>query len=131
MNMINKAKKDFNKTINLHFTCLEMNDYRDGENAHSMAKSLVKYFGDLAKDKGITLKGENALAGGLYNDNGWQNMAYAINNHYYSGVTLLRMHDVVENYSKLINFMNEIGADNLSNTMEFKDNDQIDYQKAI
>ena len=76
--------------IALHFTCLEMinKDYE----GYSRASDLVGWFADAAHELGIGLMGENALAGELYGEQGWKQMASALKRSPgYGGLTLLRM----------------------------------------
>ncbi|GAA0076443.1 family 14 glycosylhydrolase [Clostridium sp. CTA-5] len=81
--------------LDLTFTCLEMNDsdaYKD--NYYSAPKSLVIEIANLAKSKGITMCGENALA--IVNNNqGYQNSAEALFNYDLSGFTLLRINNLL------------------------------------
>ncbi|MGL5860000.1 MAG: hypothetical protein ACRCY9_01920, partial [Phycicoccus sp.] len=44
---------------------------------------------------GVTIKGENALDGGVRSDLGWDNIVNAIRHAAYSGLTVLRIDDVV------------------------------------
>ena len=80
--------------IVLHFTCLEMDDQPDSQ-ASSLAKSMVFLMGANANRRGITIKGENALAGSLYSDRGWENIENVLEWSHYSGITILRMGDVL------------------------------------
>jgi len=84
---------DFSSPATLHFTCLEMSDYNS--EATSKPKTLVGWIGDSAHTKGIDLKGENALNGGNDGSDFWNNINDAIQNHNYSGLTLLRINDGV------------------------------------
>ena len=92
-----------NPKMVLHFTCLEMGDRENWDNAKSLAKSLVRWVGKEAHRQGIALKGENALAGGLYSDYGWNNIEEAIADYHYDGATFLRVFDITRN--------NAIGAE--------------------
>ena len=79
--------------ITLHFTALEM----DNENfspQYSKAKDLVFWVAEGAKNQGVTIKGENALSGGINSDNGWNNIENAFTYASYSGLTVLRMGNV-------------------------------------
>lgn len=74
----------------VHFTCLEMvnKDYE----GYSRAADLVSWFAEAAHELGISLMGENALAGELYGEQGWQQMAAALSRSPgFGGITLLRM----------------------------------------
>lgn len=83
------------------FTAIEMSDGQDGPAAQSMPHTLAAWVGQLAHRMGVPLKGENALAGTLYNGYNWDLMMslMALPNYsgYYHGVTLLRMSDVLNN----------------------------------
>jgi beta-amylase len=91
--------------ITLHFTALEMPDGREwdgGSHAWSDAASLVGWVGASAQKAGVTLKGENALASNLQSVGtpstvGWSHIRDAFTGPApaYSGLTLLRLSDVV------------------------------------
>lgn len=84
--------------LDLTFTCLEMDDskaYTSPE--YSAPKSLVINVANLAKNKGISINGENALA--INNDNQkYINSAEMLFNYNFSGFTLLRMANIVDGY---------------------------------
>ena len=85
--------KEFGGRVILHFTCLEMND---GSGHHtSGAKTLVGWVGDTAHRHMVEVKGENALPFGNDDQQFWNNINDAINNHHYNGITILRMNDAV------------------------------------
>ena len=76
--------------VALHFTCLEMinKDYE----GYSRAADLVGWFADAAHELGIALMGENALAGELYGEQGWKQIASALHRSPgFGGITFLRM----------------------------------------
>ena len=76
--------------VALHFTCLEMinKDYE----GYSRAADLVGWFADAAHELGIALMGENALAGELYGEQGWKQIASALHRTPgFGGITFLRM----------------------------------------
>lgn len=75
----------------LTFTCLEMGDY-DAHTApyYSAPKTLVTQIATLAKKKGISLNGENALPL-INNEWGFDNIAEMVFNYDFDGFTLLRM----------------------------------------
>jgi beta-amylase len=81
------------RTVVVHFTALEMNDMNEPPQ-YSLAKTLVGWFGQYAYDAGVPLKGENALQGGVYSDNGWDNINDAFDTWGYLGLTVLRSSDV-------------------------------------
>jgi beta-amylase len=75
----------------LHFTCLEM---ADGE-PESLAYQLVRWVGAEAVRQGVEIKGENALNYTLYDPESWTRIRSAL--ALYSGLTVLRITDVVAN----------------------------------
>ncbi|AJQ93792.1 family 14 glycosylhydrolase [Gynuella sunshinyii] len=81
------------RNIVLHFTALEM-DNQNWSPQYSLAKDLVFWVADGATAQGVTIKGENALAGGVASDNGWNNIENAFTWSGYSGLTILRIGDV-------------------------------------
>lgn len=83
------------REVVMHFTALEMAD-GDTPPAYSLAKTLVTWVGDYAARGRTPLKGENALAGGVTNDFGWDNIEDAFDQWGYRGLTVLRMGDVAE-----------------------------------
>ena len=109
-NPILKMVKD-NDAI-LHFTCLEMND-QSGEQT-SFPKTLVQNLGTSAQNLGVTLKGENALAGGEDYDYYWNNLRNAVANYGYDGITILRLNDAVNNasYNYYKSFIKDFGIEN-------------------
>ncbi|MFC3889140.1 family 14 glycosylhydrolase [Salinispirillum marinum] len=90
---------DQSRNVVLHFTALEMNnqDYDGGSLAYSRAQDLVFWVGDAAGALGVDLKGENALAGGVQTDTGWNNIENAFTWTSYNGLTVLRVSNVTEN----------------------------------
>jgi hypothetical protein len=82
--------------IDFHFTCLEKDDMEwDGSNhAFSLAKTLVFWVAQGAADKGLVIKGENALDGGVMSDHGWDNIWNAFHWAAYTGLTVLRINAV-------------------------------------
>ncbi|MBZ9612393.1 family 14 glycosylhydrolase [Rheinheimera maricola] len=79
----------------LHFTALEMDDNPATE-SQSMAKSLVAWVGAEANRQQVTIKGENALAAGVTQHHGWDNIAAVFANGHYSGMTVLRLAQVTD-----------------------------------
>ena len=79
----------------LHVTALEMND-DDQPPQYSLAKTLVGWVRDYARRSGVPLTGENALAGGVRSDNGWDNIHDAFDDRGCLGLTVLRIADVVD-----------------------------------
>ncbi len=77
-----------------HFTCLEMSNGDGGPSVGSMAKALVFWVAAEAARLGVPIKGENALAGGVYDSSAWDNMENAIQWASYEGLTVLRMNDI-------------------------------------
>lgn len=93
----------------LHFTCLEMDDKNEAPE-YSLAKDLVFWVGNGAAARGVTIMGENALSGGISNDQGWNNIENAVRWSAYKGLTTLRVGDLKANgglgfrrYQQLIN----------------------------
>ncbi len=85
----------------LHFTCLEMDDGEGAErNANSLARSLVRWVGTEAKSAEVPIKGENAVSWNLPKPEAWDlmktHMALPGTEGLYSGLTILRMGDVVD-----------------------------------
>ncbi len=80
----------------MHFTAIEMadRDYEGDWRIDSRAESLTQIMGRSAKERGVTLKGENALAGSLHHAEHWQKMKKAMGLYGYSGVTLLRINEI-------------------------------------
>lgn len=79
--------------IVVHFTCLEMDD-QNYSPQYSLAKSLVFWFAQQCARSSVTVKGENALSGGVTSDAGWNNIENAFTWASYSGLTTLRIADV-------------------------------------
>jgi hypothetical protein len=82
--------------IDFHFTCLEKDDmeWDGGSHAFSLAKTLVFWVAQTAADKGLIIKGENALDGGVTSDHGWDNIWNAFHWAAYTGLTVLRINAV-------------------------------------
>ncbi len=79
-----------------------MPDGQDGTIARSLPNSLAKWVGHEANLQGLTIKGENALSGTLYDKAAWERMASLLkgwgdkpNEGLYDGLTFLRMNDVL------------------------------------
>lgn len=96
-----QLKSPFSRVIP-HFTALELPDGQDGPIAKSLPNSLAKWVGREANQQGLLIKGENALAGTLYDGNAWTRMASLLkgwgnnpNEGQYDGLTFLRMSDVL------------------------------------
>lgn len=96
-----QTKSQFSRVIP-HFTALELPDGQDGPLARSLPHSLATWVGQEANRQGMAIKGENALAGTLYDRSAWERMASLLkgwgeNGHegYYDGLTFLRMSDVL------------------------------------
>lgn len=86
------------RDVTLHFTCLEKDDMEwDGPyHAYSLAKDLVFWVARGAKEDLVPIKGENALAGGVRSDRGWDNIENAFQWASYSGLAVLRVDDVTD-----------------------------------
>lgn len=81
------------RKVNLHFTCLEMGNEGYAP-AYSMAENLVFWVAGAAAAKGVDIKGENALSGGVESDFGWDKINNAFQWASYSGLTVLRIGNV-------------------------------------
>ncbi|MFP4364436.1 MAG: family 14 glycosylhydrolase [Spirochaetia bacterium] len=92
-NNILSAFTGHSREVNLHFTCLEMGNEGTSP-AYSMAEDLVFWVADAAEALNIEIKGENALAGGVGNDFGWDQINNAFEHASYSGLTVLRIANV-------------------------------------
>ncbi len=79
--------------IELHFTCIELENGDNGSSAGSLAQSLVRSVIKVAKSMDITIKGENALEFTLTNAKAWDHIDEAIANGL-SGINLLRARTV-------------------------------------
>ncbi|MGR8931419.1 MAG: family 14 glycosylhydrolase [Gammaproteobacteria bacterium] len=109
-----KAFQNKGRDIVLHFTCLEMSN-EDTAPEYSQAKALVFWVAQEAQRQGVAIKGENALASGVTNDYGWDNIDNAFKFAAYSGLTTLRMGEVASGigqarYTSLINRYRGTGA---------------------
>ncbi len=84
---------DSGRGVILHFTCLEFFDENFAPQ-YSQAKTLVGWVGAEAGRQGVKIKGENALAGGIVTNAGWNNVNEAFDNFPYLGMTVLRVGEV-------------------------------------
>jgi beta-amylase len=96
------------------YTCLELPDGQDGPDAQSLPHTAATRFGQAANALGLSLKGENALSGTLYNAYDWDLMDNEVKTpaspgRYYSGLTILRLHDIVDN---------PVGRDKITNLIQ-------------
>ncbi len=100
-------------------TCLELSDGQDGKSAASQPHTLALSVGQEARRLKLTINGENALSGTLSDAGAWDNMRSLMQvpgekNGYYTGLTLLRIGDVVDNpvarakLSEIISAVNSI-----------------------
>ncbi len=85
-----------NHKVVLHFTALEMNN-ENFSPQYSKAQDLVFWVADGAAAQGVTIKGENALSGGVNSNTGWNNIENAFSYASYAGLTVLRIGDVTNN----------------------------------
>lgn len=94
-NIINLAQTlaSNGRRVAIHFTCLEMDDQSFAPQ-YSLAKSLVFWVAQHAQRQGITIKGENALSGGITGNPGWDNIDNAFQYAAYTGLTALRIGEV-------------------------------------
>lgn len=96
MNMISSFRS--RKKLYLYFTCLEMDDEPVNDpKSYSLAKTLVFWVAQAAEAAGVSIKGENALSGGVRSDGGWNSIENAFCYAPYMGLTILRLNDVSEN----------------------------------
>lgn len=99
-------------------TALELADGQDGQRAQSLPQTLAVWVGQEAQRQKLELRGENALSFTLSDANSWNRMSRLLNlpdqPGYYSGLTLLRMGDVVNDpiarakVSEIINAVHSI-----------------------
>ncbi len=104
LKFFSEFKDNKNSRLVLHFTCLEM---KDGEGsalkANSIARSLVRWFGEEAHRQGVIIKGENAVWWNLPQRETWERMrshlllSQEAQGSYYEGLTILRMTHVADN----------------------------------
>ncbi|PHS29888.1 MAG: beta-amylase [Alkaliphilus sp.] len=119
-NILNMIKAH-NNTV-LHFTCLEMSDYNSEPT--SRPKTLVRWLGESAKSVGVVIKGENALNGGNDSSTFWHNINHAIDNHFYRGITILRMNDAV--FGESNRYFRDLVNKNI--TLEDKNSSRITFR---
>ena len=124
-NNILKMVKENDAT--LHFTCLEMND-QAGEQT-SFPKTLVQNIGRAAQNLGVTLKGENALAGGEDYEYYWNNLRNAVQNYGYDGITILRLNDAVNNasYNYYKSFIADYGKEDIGGGGEVTEKASVNF----
>lgn len=92
--VVNLAKQvSTSRQVILHFTCLEMSNQYTSP-AYSGAQDLVFWVAQHAAAKGVAIKGENALSGGVATSAGWDNIVNAFDYAPYVGLTVLRVGDV-------------------------------------
>ena len=81
------------RPVILHFTCLEMAN-TDVAPHYSRAQDLVFWVANYAGSKGVPIKGENALSGGVSSSAGWDQIVNAFDWAPYTGLTVLRVANV-------------------------------------
>ncbi len=84
---------DSGRGVILHFTCLEMGNQNYAPQ-YSQAQTLVGWIGAEAARQSVDVKGENALAGNITSNFGWDNVNQAFDNFPYVGMTVLRVDNV-------------------------------------
>ena len=102
------------RIVNLHFTALEMDNCEEANTCQkdaSQAKTLVFWLAQAAEAKRVTIKGENALSGGVTYDHGWDNIENAFQWASYNGLTVLRIGEVTDNTTGKIRYQRFIGKD--------------------
>lgn len=94
-NIVSLANRvaDSGRGVILHFTCLEFSDENFAPQ-YSQAKTLVGWIGAEAGRQNVKVKGENALAGGITSNAGWDNVNQAFDSFPYLGMTVLRVGEV-------------------------------------
>jgi beta-amylase len=107
-----KKENNFSK-INLHFTCLEMDNYEGPPEAQSFAKALVFWVGHEASRQNVRILGENALSGTLSSHRAWENMQDALIYGGYQGLTILRMGNLLNNTNAGHSFYNLVQENKL------------------
>ena len=105
------------RNVNLHFTCLEMGNDNNYP-AYSLAEDLVFWVASAAESQGVTIKGENALSGGVETDYGWDKIENAFQWASYAGLTVLRLGNITSGtgytrYSSLIDTYGGSSGDDL------------------
>lgn len=106
--------KDNGRNVVFHFTCLEMSN-QNWSPAYSKAQDLVFWVANEAAAQGISIKGENALSGGVESDSGWNNVDNAFQWASYTGMTVLRIGNVTYNNTgktRYGQFIDKYGDDN-------------------
>ncbi len=83
------------RAVVLHFTALEMED-NPAASSQSLAGSLVRWLGAEASRQQVLIKGENALAGGVAQRQGWDHIDAVFAGGHYSGMTVLRLEQVAD-----------------------------------
>lgn len=106
----NRKREENGHNLLVHFTCLEKDNWEDGTYGNSLAKNLVFWIGAEARRLQVRLKGENALAGPLSSARAWDNMADALKFSHYSGVTILRMEQVLQSEYTMQRFIDLKGV---------------------
>jgi hypothetical protein len=93
LDMAQEVKATTGREIIVHFTALEMDDDNTCGGENSNAHTLGAWLSDGAADRDLVLKGENALAGGINHDFGWDMIEDSFTGFHYSGFTLLRLNE--------------------------------------
>lgn len=118
------AYNNSGRKVVLHFTALEMdNNPSSGE---SLAQSLVFWVANEAARQGVTIKGENALAGLVTANNGWDNIQNAFDFASYSGMTVLRINQVTGGGTGQSRYQNFI-----TNNLVEEQNPNEDWQRTV
>lgn len=102
-----QAGSPFSKIVP-HFTALEMPDGHEGNK--TLPYTLAKWVGQEAQRQGVDIKAENALSHTLYDKGSWDRMRSLMTfpgnkEGYYSGITLLRLSDIMNNETAKTNFI--------------------------
>lgn len=115
LNMLQDIQNQRKLPIVFHYTALEKPNVNSGP-AYSTAQDQVGWLANASWNKNIKIKGENALAGGLYSwgsstSDGWQHIRNAFDRHVsqrYYGLTILRGSDVTNGGEAELQFNNFI-----------------------
>ncbi len=97
IDMVSNVKAQVDRDVVLHFTALEMDNDANCGLGTSRAEALVFWISHGAEDRGITHKGENALAcvggpePGSPDNRSWDKIQNTFDHAPYSGFTLLRL----------------------------------------
>lgn len=111
--MIKSVDDKYKNPTITHFTCLEMdndlNGVYNGQKTNSAAKDVVDWVLKAAKDRGLIIKGENAIEGNLHGEGAWNVLKENIWKGF-DGITFLRV-GALNNNDFFKNFMTWVNGD--------------------